>query len=81
MFVEPYRVSLMRDAEPYTSFQHPGVKLIHMLTGRVRYQYGAREIDLKPGDTLLFDATALHGSAAIVERPVEYLSIVFTLRD
>ena len=81
LFVEPYVVKLTREAEPYTTFQHPGMKLLYFLKGRVKYRYGSRTMDVKAGDTLLFDATALHGSEAILERPVEYLSIVFTLRD
>lgn len=81
LFVEPYLVSLTREALPYTTFQHPGLKLIYILSGKLRYRYGSRLMDVGPGDTLLFDATALHGSEEIVERPVSYLSIVFTLRD
>lgn len=33
------------------------------------------------GDSLPFDATALHGIEAIHEQPVAYLSVVFMLRD
>ncbi|WP_268902916.1 helix-turn-helix domain-containing protein [Bordetella pseudohinzii] len=81
MFVEPYKVVLESEAEPYTTFQHPGIKLIYILSGRLQYQYGRRSMDLGPGDTLLFDATALHGVVSIVEKPVSYLSVVFSLRD
>jgi hypothetical protein len=38
-------------------------------------------VALRVGDSLLFDATALHGIASIDEGPVSYLSVVFTLRD
>lgn len=34
-----------------------------------------------PGDSLLFDAIALHGIEAIQNGPVSYLSVVFTLRE
>ncbi len=81
LFVEPYVVELSKQAEPYTTFQHPGLKLIYFLSGRVRYRYGARTMEAGKGDTLLFDATALHGAEAILQRPVRYLSIVFTMRD
>lgn len=80
LFVEPYIVRLTPDAEPYTTFQHPGVKLVHFLSGKVVYRYGGRTFTAKPGDTLLFDASALHGAEAILEQPVAYLSIVFTMR-
>ncbi|MGK6309385.1 helix-turn-helix domain-containing protein [Variovorax sp. DT-64] len=81
LFVEPYLVTLLPGAEPYVTFQHPGVKFLYLLAGRVRYRYGNKVVSLGAGDSLLFDATALHGIEAIGELPVAYLSVVFTLRD
>ncbi len=81
LFVEPYLVSLSTEAKPYTAFQHPGTKFIYMLSGRMRYRYGSRTLELKPGDALLYDARALHGAEALREGPILYLSIVFTLRE
>jgi transcriptional regulator with XRE-family HTH domain len=81
LFVEPYRVTITRDAQPYTTFQHTGVKFLHFLSGRVRYRYAGRVMEVGPGDSLMFDATALHGAEEILERPVEYLSVVFNLRE
>jgi len=81
LFVEPYLVTLLPGAQPYVTFQHPGLKFIYMLSGQVAYRYGSRVVDLGAGDSLLFDATALHGIEAIGTQPVTYLSVVFTLRD
>lgn len=81
LFVEPYLVTLQSQAQPYVTFQHPGIKFLHMITGRVFYRYGAKLVKLAPGDSLQFDATALHGIDSIEEGPVSYLSVVFTLRD
>lgn len=81
LFVEPYLVTLLPDAEPYVTFQHPGLKLLYFLSGEVIYRYGAKTVPVKPGDSLVFDATALHGIEVIQVRPVSYLSIVFTLRE
>ncbi len=36
---------------------------------------------VKAGDSLLFDATALHGIEAVGSGPVSYLSVVLALRD
>lgn len=80
MFVEPYLVEIDGNAQPYASFQHPGQKFIHLLAGRLVYRYGPRLIELSAGDSLLFDASAVHGVEGIQERPVSYLSVVFTLR-
>jgi transcriptional regulator with XRE-family HTH domain len=80
LYVEPYLVTLGTEADAYSTFQHPGIKFIRVEEGRITYRYAQRTMELKPGDSLLFDASALHGVDAILERPVSYLSIVFTLR-
>ncbi len=77
----PVRLTLLPEARPYVTFQHPGIKFLHLLSGRVRYRYGTKTIQLAPGDTLQFDATALHGIDAIEEGPFSYLSVVFTMRE
>lgn len=81
LFVEPYLVTLLPGAEPYVTFQHPGLKFQYLLSGEVRYRYGAKVVELGAGDSLLFEASALHGIEAIGTQPVTYLSVVFTLRD
>ncbi|WP_307867073.1 XRE family transcriptional regulator [Variovorax sp. E3] len=81
LFIEPYLVTLLPEAQPYVTFQHPGLKLIYLLSGSVRYRYGSRVVSAGAGDSLLFDATALHGIEAIGEEAVSYLSVVFTLRE
>lgn len=81
LFVEPYLVTLSPSAKPYAAFQHPGLKFLYLLSGRVTYRYGEKSLSLDPGDSLLFQAAALHGIEAIEAEPVSYLSVVFTLRD
>ena len=80
LFVEPYLVTLLPGAEPYVTFQHPGLKFIYLLSGEVSYRYGSKVVQLKVGDSLLFDATALHGIQSMEVEPVSYLSVVFTMR-
>jgi transcriptional regulator with XRE-family HTH domain len=79
--VEPYLITLMDDAVPYTAFQHAGIEMIYMLTGQVTYRHGDRYYDLKPGDTLLFDSTALHGPDRLKELPMTYLSVIIYPRS
>ena len=81
MCVEPCRVRLDSQARPLAIVQHPGLKFLFMQSGRARYRYGTREVEVGPGDALLFDATAMHGLEAITEPCVSYLSIVFSLSD
>jgi mannose-6-phosphate isomerase-like protein (cupin superfamily) len=74
--VEPYLITLLEDAVPYTGFQHEGTELIYMLTGAVVYRHADRSYTLRPGDTLLFDAGALHGPEQLLQLPMTYLSII-----
>lgn len=80
LYAEPYLVTLLPSAEPYVTFQHPGLKFVYLLAGSVDYRYGCRVVRLCVGDSLLFDATALHGIEEIGTEPVSYLSVVFTFR-
>ncbi|MBB4226086.1 glyoxylate utilization-related uncharacterized protein [Variovorax guangxiensis] len=81
LFVEPYLVTLLPQAGPYVTFQHPGLKILYFLSGEVTYRYGAKAVEVAAGDTLLFEATVLHGIEAIHSGPVSYLSVVSTLRE
>lgn len=81
LFVEPYRVELLPSAEPYVTFQHPGIKFLHFLSGELIYRYGSKRVEVKTGDSLLFDAAMLHGIEKICVKPVSYISVIFTLRE
>jgi transcriptional regulator with XRE-family HTH domain len=74
--VEPFLITLKRDAQPYTSFRHSGVEFIYMLSGKVRYRHADRSYALEPGDALFFDAGARHGPEELMQAPMQYLSII-----
>jgi quercetin dioxygenase-like cupin family protein len=78
--VEPYLITLSKDAAPYTHFRHAGVELIYMLSGKVRYRHSDQSFLLEPGDTLCFDATARHGPEELIDAPMQYLSIIMYQR-
>jgi len=79
--VEPYLITLEKDAIPYAGFQHEGVEFIYMLTGEVVYRHAEQSYRLRPGDALLFDSGALHGPIELTEAPMTYLSIIVYPRD
>lgn len=79
--VEPYLITLTEEAQPYTAFQHAGIELIHMLTGRVTYRHADKTYTLSPGDTLFFDAGAPHGPEELIDKPMTYLSIIIYPKD
>ncbi|ODN71405.1 DNA-binding transcriptional repressor PuuR [Methylobrevis pamukkalensis] len=74
--VEPFLITLTEEARPYVAFQHAGVEMIYMLTGRVVYRHADKTYLLEPGDTLFFDAAAPHGPEELLELPMTYLSII-----
>jgi transcriptional regulator with XRE-family HTH domain len=79
--VEPFLITLKRDAQPYTNFRHAGVEFIYMLSGKVRYRHAEGTYVLKPGDALFFDAAARHGPEELIEAPMQYLSIIIYPRQ
>jgi transcriptional regulator with XRE-family HTH domain len=79
--VEPFLITLKRDARPYTNFRHDGVEFIYMVSGKVRYRHGDGTYLLEPGDALFFDAAARHGPEELVEAPMQYLSIIIYQRE
>jgi transcriptional regulator with XRE-family HTH domain len=81
LVVEPFLITLSEEARPYTSFQHAGVEMIYMLTGKVLYRHDDRSYLLEPGDTLFFDAAAPHGPEELIELPMTYLSIIIYPRE
>jgi transcriptional regulator with XRE-family HTH domain len=76
IMVEPYLITLEKDAAPYTGFRHAGVEFIYMLTGEVVYRHADQDYHLRPGDSLLFDSGALHGPERLVQQPTAFLSII-----
>lgn len=74
--VEPYLITLRRDAAPYPNFSHAGLEFIYMLSGSVQYRHADRLYLLEPGDALFFDAAARHGPEVLVQSPMQYLSII-----
>ncbi|WP_181704935.1 helix-turn-helix domain-containing protein [Chthonobacter rhizosphaerae] len=79
--VEPFLITLSEEAKPYTAFQHSGIELIYMLSGKVAYRHADQTYVLEPGDTLFFDAGAVHGPEELIELPMTYLSIIIYPND
>lgn len=78
--VEPYIITLNKDAEPYTEFRHEGIEFIYMLSGEVSYAHGDRSYQLEPGDSIMFDSAELHGPDKLIKLPATYLSIIIYQR-
>lgn len=79
--VEPFLITLDENSDAYPIFQHPGIEFIYMLRGEVSYRHGQETYVLKPGDSLFFDAQALHGPLELKKLPAIYLSIIVNSDD
>lgn len=79
--VEPYMITLRKDAVPYTGFSHSGTEYLYILRGEVSYRYGSSTYLLKEGDSFLFDSETLHGPAEMFGEEVQYLSIIVDSRS
>ena len=75
--VQPYFVTLRPNARPFVDLQHGGVKFIYVVTGSLRYRYGHETINLRAGDSMLFDARTEHGVDAVGNESASYISIGF----
>ncbi len=74
--VEPFLITLDEDSDAYPIFQHPGVEFIYMLRGEVSYRHGQQTYLLRTGDSLFFDAQALHGPLELRKLPAVFLSVI-----
>ena len=79
--VEPYLITLGKDAAAYTGFRHSGIEFLYMLKGELQYRHGSETYQLEPGDSLLFDSSALHGPEHLSGEETSYLSIIIYPRD
>ena len=79
--VEPYLITLRENAAAHTGFRHAGVEFLYMLKGSVDYRHGSEVYHLAPGDSLLFDSSALHGPETLASEETRYLSIIIYPRS
>lgn len=73
--VEPCLVTLDAGSEPYPIFQHPGAEFIYMVEGEMTYRNGDDAHVMTAGDSLFFNAEALHGVLEIGSLPVAFLVV------
>ena len=73
--LEPVLVTLTERGESFPLYQHAGTELIYLLAGRLEYGYGSARYLLESGDALQFIGAVPHGPVALVELPVQFLSV------
>ena len=78
--MEPYLLTLTSESEAFPFFDHPGMEFIYMLEGEMLYAHGDKSFRLRPGDSLLFDAEAIHGPEELITLPIKFLSLMVSPR-
>lgn len=73
--IEPVLVTITEPDQVFPLFQHGGAEFIHMLEGVVEYGYGSRRYVLRKGDTIQLRGDVAHGPTALVELPIQFLSL------
>jgi transcriptional regulator with XRE-family HTH domain len=73
--LETLLVTLTQRADAFPLYQHAGTELIHMIAGRLEYLYGDSRHLLEPGDTIQFVGEVPHGPHALIELPIQFLSV------
>ena len=73
--IEAWLVSLPEPSERFPLYQHDGSELLYMLSGQLRWRYGAKTFDMEPGDSLLIDAGVVHGPDELIDVPATFLAI------
>jgi transcriptional regulator with XRE-family HTH domain len=76
IIMEPYLVTFTEESEVFPIFQHAGMEFIYILEGEVGYRHASKLYDLKPGDSLFFDADAPHGPEELRALPIRMLSLI-----
>lgn len=74
--IEPFLITLDENSDAFPIFQHQGIEFIYMLKGEITYRHGNQTYTLKLGDSLFFDAQALHGPLELRKLPAVYLSVI-----
>jgi transcriptional regulator with XRE-family HTH domain len=73
--IEPVLVTITTPDEVFPLFQHAGVEFIHMLKGTLEYGYGSKRHVLTAGDTMQLHGEVAHGPTALIELPIQFLSL------
>jgi transcriptional regulator with XRE-family HTH domain len=80
--LEPFRMLIQpRSGQMNDPVSHSGQEFIHCLEGEIEYTLGDRVIQLEQGDSLLFDATQLHGYCNRTDKRAALLIVFLAFQD
>jgi transcriptional regulator with XRE-family HTH domain len=80
MNVAPRLVVFDSALDGFSRVQQSSCEFIYMLRGEMRYRHAGRAYCLRPGDSMMFDGSCMHGPEELTQLPVYFLSIQVSLR-
>ena len=81
IIIEPCLITLTADSVIHAALQHNGMEFIYVLEGEMIYRYASKSYRMRPGDSLFFDASALHGPDRLKQLPIRYVSVIAYARE
>jgi quercetin dioxygenase-like cupin family protein len=80
--LEPFRMVIQPgNGQMDDPVSHSGQEFIHCLAGEIEYTVGDQVIRLQQGDSLLFDATQLHGYRNPTDQRAVLLMVFLAFQD
>ena len=80
--LEPFRMLIQPGSGQLDDpVSHSGQEFIHCLAGEIEYTVGDQVIQLQQGDSLLFDATQLHGYRNRTDQQAAILIVFLAFQD
>jgi len=73
--LETLLVTLTQRADAFPLYQHAGTEFLYVIAGRLEYMYGDSRYLLEPGDSIQFVGEVPHGPHALIELPIQFLSV------
>lgn len=75
--IEPFLVEF-QNAEWDDSYyyRHPGEEFIYLVEGELEFHYAGETMILKPGDSVYYDSSELHGYVSVGERKARAVAVL-----
>jgi len=73
---EPFEVTVEPNDHDIHMNSHEGEEFNYVLEGRLLFRFNNKDLILKPGDSIYFNASNPHGMKALDNRPVKFLAII-----
>ena len=80
--MEPFRMAIQPGSGNLEELiSHAGEEFVHCLKGKVEYSIGERVVSLEQGDSLLFDATQVHGYRNTSQQEAVVIMVFLAFED